>query len=187
MIVSSPMDEAELRNLMYTAQLPDMGPFSIRYPRGNGTHIDWQTPFEKIEVGTGRELSEGTDLVFLTIGPIGAKVQRIVAQLQEEDISAGHCDMRFVKPLDEVLLHKVFANHQKIITIEDGSIVGGLGTAVIEFMADNGYSATIKRLGIPDKFIDQGTQTELARDCGFDMEGIRQAARALVGKPHKAP
>ncbi len=186
MVVSSPMDEAELRNLMYTAQLPDMGPFSIRYPRGNGTHIDWQTPFEKIDVGTGRELSSGGDLVFLTIGPIGAKVQRIVNQLQEEGISAGHCDMRFVKPLDEVLLHKIFIKYQKIITIEDGTIVGGMGSAVIEFMAENGYSAIIRRLGIPDKFIDQGTQTELARDCGFDMEGIRQAARALVGKPHKA-
>ncbi|PRZ01855.1 1-deoxy-D-xylulose-5-phosphate synthase [Marinilabilia salmonicolor] len=182
MIVSSPMDEEELRNLMFTAQLPDMGPFSIRYPRGNGTKIDWQTPFHKIEVGTGRELSEGTDLVFLTIGPIGAKVQRIVTQLKEEGISAGHCDMRFVKPLDQELLHKVFGRYKKIITVEDGTIVGGLGSAVIEFMAENGYFAQIKRLGIPDDFIDQGTQTELARDCGYDMEGIRQAARNLAGK-----
>ncbi len=185
MTVSSPMDEAELRNLMYTAQLPDMGPFAIRYPRGNGTNIDWQTPFQRINVGTGRELSVGTDMVFLTLGPIGAKVQRIVEQLMEEGIRVGHCDMRFVKPLDKSLLHKVFSRYQKIITIEDGTIIGGLGTAVIEFMAENEYSATIRRLGIPDKFIDQGTQTELARDCGFDMEGIRQAARSLIGISHK--
>lgn len=180
MIVSSPMDEPELRNLMYTAQLPDMGPFSIRYPRGAGTNVDWKTPFEAVEVGKGRKLSEGGDLVFLTIGPIGTKVQRIVAQLKEEGISAGHCDMRFVKPLDEALLHEVFSKYHKIITIEDGTIVGGLGSAVIEFMSENGYLATIKRLGIPDQFIDQGTQVELSRDCGYDMESIRKAARSIL-------
>jgi 1-deoxy-D-xylulose-5-phosphate synthase len=180
MVVSSPMDESELRNLMYTAQLPDMGPFSIRYPRGTGTKVDWKTPFEAIEVGKGRELSVGEDLVFLTIGPIGTKVQRIVNQLKKEGISAGHCDMRFVKPLDEELLHKVLSRYHKIITIEDGTIVGGLGSAVIEFMSENGYSAAIKRLGIPDEFIDQGTQVELARDCGYDMEGIRKAVRNIL-------
>ncbi|MGQ1889419.1 1-deoxy-D-xylulose-5-phosphate synthase [Thermophagus sp. OGC60D27] len=180
MIVSSPMDESELRNLMYTAQLPDMGPFSIRYPRGRGSLIDWQTPFEKIEPGTGRKLSEGNDLVFLTIGPVGTKVARIVDELKQEGISAGHYDMRFIKPLDEVLLHETFTKYQKIITIEDGAIIGGLGSAVLEFMAENNYRATVTRLGIPDRFIDQGTQPELARDCGFDMDNIRNTARKMV-------
>jgi 1-deoxy-D-xylulose-5-phosphate synthase len=183
MIVSSPMNESELRNLMYTAQLPDMGPFSIRYPRGIGTMINWKTPFEKIEVGSGRKLSEGEDLVFLTIGPVGTKVQRIVGQLKDEGISAGHYDIRFLKPLDEVLLHEVFSKYHKIITIEDGTIVGGLGSAIIEFMAEHRYSAIIKRLGIPDKFVDQGTQIELARDCGYDMKGIRETAYRLVNIP----
>ncbi|MFO8001828.1 MAG: 1-deoxy-D-xylulose-5-phosphate synthase [Marinilabilia sp.] len=182
MIVSSPMDEAELRNLMYTAQLPDMGPFAIRYPRGNGSLVDWQTPFEKIEPGTARKLASGNDLAFLTIGPVGVKVQRVVDSLRQENISAAHYDMRFVKPLDESILHEVFQNHSRIITIEDGTIVGGLGTAVLEFMSEHGYRATIKKLGIPDKFIDQGTQTELAHDCGFDMENMRYVARQLAAE-----
>ncbi|MFW5754503.1 MAG: transketolase C-terminal domain-containing protein, partial [Marinilabiliaceae bacterium] len=179
MIISSPMDEPELRNLMYTAQLPDMGPFVIRYPRGNGSRIDWQTPFEKIEVGTGRRLASGHDLAFLTLGPVGVKVQRIVEELKEENISAGHYDMRFVKPLDESMLHEVFDQYSRVITIEEGTIVGGMGSAVLEFMSEHGYQATVKRLGIPDQFIDQGTQTELTRDCGFDMDSIRQAARRM--------
>lgn len=182
MIVSSPMDESELRNLMYTAQLPGTGPFTIRYPRGSGSLIDWQTPFEKIEIGTGRKLAGGNDLAFLTIGPVGVKVARIVQELKKEGISAGHYDMRFVKPLDEALLHEVFPKYKRIITIEDGTIIGGLGSAVLEFMTENGYQATVKRLGIPDRFIDQGTQTELARDCGFDMESIRNAAREIIQK-----
>ncbi|MFW5889868.1 MAG: 1-deoxy-D-xylulose-5-phosphate synthase [Marinilabiliaceae bacterium] len=179
MIISSPMDEPELRNLMYTAQLPDMGPFVIRYPRGNGSCVDWQTPFEKIEVGTGRRLASGRDLAFLTLGPVGVKVQRIVEELKQENISAGHYDMRFVKPLDEAMLHEVFAQYSRVITIEEGTIVGGMGSAVLEFMSEHGYQATVKRLGIPDQFIDQGTQTELTRDCGFDMDSIRQAARRM--------
>lgn len=186
MIVSSPMNEAELRNLMYTAQLPDKGPFSIRYPRGAGSMIDWQTPFEEIKVGTGRCLSRGSHLVFLTIGPIGAKVQRVVDQLDAEGISAGHCDMRFVKPIDEALLHDVFKHYNRVITIEDGTTTGGLGSAVIEFMADNGYRASVKRLGIPDRFIEHGSQTELACECGFGMENIRKTAREMVGeKQHR--
>ncbi|MGM0375334.1 MAG: 1-deoxy-D-xylulose-5-phosphate synthase [Bacteroidota bacterium] len=179
-VISSPMDEAELRNLMYTAQLPDMGPFVIRYPRGNGSRVDWQTPFEKIEVGTGRRLAQGRDLAFLTIGPVGVKVQRIVEDLKEENISAGHYDMRFVKPVDESLLHEVFGQYSRVITIEDGTIVGGMGSAVLEFMSEHGYRASVKRIGIPDQFIDQGTQTELTRDCGFDMGSIRETARQMA-------
>ena len=180
MIISSPMDETELRNLMYTAQTADMGPFVIRYPRGNGSRVDWQTPFEKIETGTGRRLASGSDLAFLTIGPVGVKVQRIVEELKEENISAGHFDMRFVKPLDESILHEVFGQYSRVITIEDGTILGGMGSAVLEFMSEHGYQASVKRLGIPDQFIDQGTQTELTRDCGFDMDSIRQAARQMA-------
>ncbi|WP_237706178.1 1-deoxy-D-xylulose-5-phosphate synthase [Thermophagus xiamenensis] len=180
MTIASPMDESELRNLMYTAQLPNQGPFAIRYPRGVGSLINWQTPFEEIKIGTGRKLADGQDLAFLTIGPIGVKVARIVEELQEEGITAGHYDMRFVKPLDEALLHEIFSKYKKIITIEDGTIVGGLGTAVLEFMSDNHYYATVHRMGIPDRFIEQGTQTELARDCGFDMESIRNTARKMA-------
>jgi 1-deoxy-D-xylulose-5-phosphate synthase len=180
MTIASPMDESELRNLMYTAQLPNQGPFAIRYPRGVGSLINWQTPFKEIKIGTGRKLADGQDLAFLTIGPIGVKVARIVEELQEEGITAGHYDMRFVKPLDEALLHEIFSKYKKIITIEDGTIVGGLGTAVLEFMSDNHYYATVHRMGIPDRFIEQGTQTELARDCGFDMENIRNTARKMA-------
>lgn len=182
LIVSSPMNEEELRNLMYTAQLPGKGPFSIRYPRGNGTKTEWRTPFREIAVGEGRLLNEGSDLAFLTIGPIGNKVEQVVAQLEEEGISATHVDMRFVKPLDEKLLHWVFSRHNRIITVEDGTIVGGLGGAILEFMADHQYQAHVKRLGIPDRFVEHGTQTELYAECGYNKEGIYNAALEMVKK-----
>lgn len=180
MIVSSPMDEEELRNLMYTAQLPDQGPFTIRYPRGNGSLIDWQRPFEEIKVGTGRKLKDGDDLAIITIGPIGIKASQLIAKLEKEGVSMAHYDIRFAKPLDEVLLHDVFKKHDKVITIEDGTIIGGMGSAVLEFMADNGYCARVKRLGIPDEYVEHGTQTELYGVCGFDKEGIEKAMRAMI-------
>jgi 1-deoxy-D-xylulose-5-phosphate synthase len=180
MVVSSPMDEIELRNLMYTAQLPNKGPFSIRYPRGAGSIIDWQQPFHQIEVGTGRKLRDGDRLAFLSIGPIGVKVARVCEDLQKEGLSVAHYDMRFVKPLDEALLHEVFGKFKAVITIEDGTIVGGLGTAVLEFMSDNGYQCSVKRMGIPDRFVDHGTQTELFKECGLDMESMRQNARDII-------
>jgi 1-deoxy-D-xylulose-5-phosphate synthase len=179
MIVSAPMNESELRNLMYTAQQDNMGPFSMRYPRGNGVMIDWRTPFELIEVGTGRCITEGEDVAILSIGHPGNFVQKALSELEKEGIKPAHYDMRFVKPLDEKLLHGVFQKFKKIITIEDGCIMGGMGSAVLEFMADNNYSTKIVRLGIPDKYIHHGTPAELYAECGFDANGIIESVRKL--------
>ncbi len=180
MIVSSPMDEVELRNLMYTAQLEGMGPFSIRYPRGCGIYRDWKKPFEKLEVGKGRMLSEGKEMAILTIGKPGIFAQRVVKKLKKEGIEAAHYDMRFLKPIDEGILHQVFAAHTKIITVEDGTIKGGFGSAVAEFLTGNKYSAKLKVLGIPDRFIEQGTPEELYKECGYDAKGIYSAVKELL-------
>ncbi len=180
MIVSAPMDEIELRNLMYTAQLDNMGPFSIRYPRGCGCQVNWHQPFEKFEIGKGRILTEGADLAILTIGTPGISASRAVKALNKEGHSVAHYDMRFVKPLDEKLLHEIFQKFDKIITVEDGVIQGGFGSAVLEFMADHQYKAKIVRLGVPDRFIEQGTQEELTRECGYDQKGIFQSAIDLL-------
>jgi 1-deoxy-D-xylulose-5-phosphate synthase len=182
MVVSSPMDEEELRNLMYTAQLPDQGPFSIRYPRGNGSLIDWQRPLQEITVGTGRQLKDGDDLAIITIGPIGIKAGQVIEKMEKEGVSIAHYDIRFVKPMDEALLHKVFQKHQKVICIEDGTIIGGMGSAVVEFMADNDYCAKVKRLGIPDEYIEHGTQTELYGVCGFDKVGMEKTIKEMLDK-----
>jgi 1-deoxy-D-xylulose-5-phosphate synthase len=181
--ITSPMNEVELRNLMYTAQLDNMGPFVIRYPRGRGVTIDgWRKPFEKIEVGTGRRLREGKDLAILSIGHIGNLATKACTELSEVGIEAAHYDMRFLKPIDEALLHEVFRKYDKVITIEDGTIIGGLGSAVIEFMNDHNYKATVKRLGVPDSFIEQGTVSELYRICGCDVQGIVETAKELTGQ-----
>lgn len=173
MIVSAPMNEQELRNLMYTASVPRDGKaFSIRYPRGQGVMPEWRTPMEAIEIGTGRKLCEGNEVAILSIGHIGNYAVEVCAKLGEQNINIGHYDMRFVKPLDEKMLHEVFARYSKIITIEDGSIQGGFGSAILEFMADNNYKAEVKRLGIPDSVIEHGEQIELHRECGFDPEHI---------------
>jgi 1-deoxy-D-xylulose-5-phosphate synthase len=186
--ISSPMNEIELRNLMYTAQLDNMGPFVIRYPRGRGVIGDgWRKPFEKIEVGIGRRLREGKDLAILSIGHIGNLVTKACNQLSEIGIEAAHYDMRFLKPIDEALLHEVFQKYDKVITIEDGTIIGGLGSAVIEFMNDHNYQASIKRLGVPDTFIEQGTVAELYRICGCDTQGIIETAQALIAQPVNMP
>lgn len=182
LVVSAPMDEPELRNMMYTAQLEGAGPFSIRYPRGCGTHIDWRKPFEKIEPGTARQLTEGSDLAILTIGKTGVFAQRAVKKLEREGISTAHFDMRFVKPLDEKMLHHIFKTYNKIITVEDGTIKGGFGSAIAEFMAENGYCATLKIMGIPDRFIEHGTPEQLYKDCGIDAEGIFRSAQKLAEK-----
>ncbi|HBS87467.1 MAG: 1-deoxy-D-xylulose-5-phosphate synthase [Bacteroidetes bacterium GWF2_38_335] len=181
MIVSAPMNEVELRNLMYTAQL-GKGPFSIRYPRGNGVLADWKKPFEEIAVGTGRIICEGEDVAVLSIGHPGNYVSAAIAKLKQEGIYPAHYDMRFVKPLDGELLHKIFKKFKNIVTVEDGVLQGGFGSAVIEFMADNNYSANIRRLGIPDKFIEHGTQFELRKDCGFDIASITEAVKQLVSE-----
>ncbi|MFA5574412.1 MAG: 1-deoxy-D-xylulose-5-phosphate synthase [Brumimicrobium sp.] len=178
MIVSAPMDEIELRNLLFTAQNQKHGPFAIRYPRGRGNNIDWKQPFSEIPIGKGRKLRNGKDIAILTIGKTGLFVQK-VTELLKDEASIAHYDMRFVKPLDEELLHTVFQSFKFIITVEDGSLNGGFGSAVLEFMADNDYNSTVKRLGIPDQFITHGTQEELYKECGFDANGIIRAVQKI--------
>jgi 1-deoxy-D-xylulose-5-phosphate synthase len=180
MIVSAPMNEEELRNLMYTAQLKNHGPFSIRYPRGRGMMADWKKPFREIPVGKGRLIRKGTDIAILSIGTAGNLAAEAINRLEDSGISIAHYDMRFVKPLDEDLLHKVFKRFRQVITVEDGSLAGGFGSAVLEFMADHAYQCQVKRLGVPDRFIEHGTQAELYRECGFDAEGIVNAITSLV-------
>jgi 1-deoxy-D-xylulose-5-phosphate synthase len=180
MIVSAPMNEQELRNLMYTAQLKENGPFTIRYPRGQGVMPNWKTPFEEIEIGKGRCLKEGEELAILTVGHIGNYAVEAAAKLSEEGIEVGHYDMRFVKPLDEELLHEVFQKYNKVITVEDGCLQGGFGSAVLEFMADHHYQAQVKRLGIPDEIIEHGEQIELHTECGYHPEGIQLAVESML-------
>jgi 1-deoxy-D-xylulose-5-phosphate synthase len=181
MVVSAPMDEIELRNLMYTAQLEkNRYPFSIRYPRGRGIFTDWKKPFLEIEIGKARQISEGNDIAVLSIGHPGIVVVSVVNKLAKENISIAHLDMRFVAPLDKTVLHSVFKKFNHIITVEDGVLKGGFGSAVIEFMCDNGYNSEVRRLGIPDYFVEHGTQEELYRECGFDAEGIELAIREIL-------
>jgi 1-deoxy-D-xylulose-5-phosphate synthase len=182
MVVAAPMDETELRNMMYTAQLEGGGPFSIRYPRGCGIHVDWKKPFEKIEPGKARKLSDGNDLAMLTIGKSGIFAAQAVKKLQNQGISAAHYDMRFVKPLDDKTLHEVLMKHSKIITVEDGTVIGGFGSAIAEFMAANHYSGHLRMLGVQDRFIEQGTQEQQYKQCGIDTDGICQSALLLSGK-----
>ncbi|MCL1821436.1 MAG: 1-deoxy-D-xylulose-5-phosphate synthase [Prolixibacteraceae bacterium] len=172
MTVAAPMDEIELRNMMYTAQLDNMGPFSIRYPRGRGVHTDWHKPFEKIETGHGRTLTEGEEFAILSIGKPGVFVMQAIEKLTSQRINPAHYDMRFIRPLDEDLLHRIFSKFKKIITVEDGVVKGGFGSAVSEFMVENQYKAKIKILGVPDKFIEQGEPEQLYKQCGFDADGI---------------
>jgi 1-deoxy-D-xylulose-5-phosphate synthase len=186
MIVSAPMNESELRNLMYTAQLPRKGKaFSIRYPRGQGVLPQWRTPFEEIKIGTGRKINDGEELAILTIGHIGNYAVEACAHLEKQGISVGHYDMRFVKPIDEVMLHGIFAKFKKVITVEDGCIQGGFGSAVLEFMADHNYSANVRRLGIPDAVIEHGEQFELHRDSHFDAAGIEKAVMEMLEPENK--
>jgi 1-deoxy-D-xylulose-5-phosphate synthase len=186
MVVSAPMDEEELRNLMYTAQLEkNAGPFSIRYPRGNGVMLDWRRPFQELQIGKGRKLVEGNDIAIVSIGTAGNLVTKALPLLKTKNISAAHYDMRFVKPIDETLLHEIFQKHRYVITVEDGCIMGGMGSAVLEFMGDHGYAAKVKRLGIPDQFIEHGEQKELYTECYFNSEDIFEAAKALLAEPVK--
>jgi 1-deoxy-D-xylulose-5-phosphate synthase len=182
MIVSAPMNEEELRNLMFTAQQDDMGPFVIRYPRGNGVMVDWRKPFKAIPVGKGRIICDGEDAAILTIGHIGNEAVKAVAELNNEGYYPAHYDIRFVKPLDEALLHEVFKKFNKIITVEDGCIEGGMGSAILEFMADNNYHAQVIRLGIPDRVIEHGEQPELWAECGYDAAGIATQVRNFAIK-----
>lgn len=181
MIVSAPMDEAELRHLMYTAQLPEnVHPFSIRYPRGQGVMPEWRVPMEKIQIGTGRLIQEGYEVAILTIGHVGNFAVSACKALSTEDLRPAHYDMRFVKPLDEALLHQVAQRFRKIITVEDGTVKGGFGSAVLEFMAAHHYHPEITMLGIPDRVIEHGKPEELQHECGYDARAIADAVRSMM-------
>jgi len=181
MVISAPMNEAELRNLMYTAQLDENQlPFVIRYPRGQGVMPEWRTTFEKIEIGTGRMIQDGEEVAILTIGHPGNFAVKACQQLKTEGFSPAHYDMRFAKPLDEKLLHQIANRFSKIITVEDGTIVGGFGSAVLEFMAENNYSPEVKMLGIPDRLVEHGKPEELHHECGYDAKGIADAVKEIV-------
>jgi len=182
MVVSSPMNEAELRDLMYTSQLEsNKFPFVIRYPRGEGVMPEWQTEMKEIQIGKGRKLKDGKDIAILSFGHPGNFAAAAIRNLRTEGITPAHYDLRFVKPLDEEMLHEVFTNFNKIITVEDGTVVGGAGSAILEFRAEHHYTATVKILGIPDRIVEHGSQKELHRECNYDTEAIMDAARLLMG------
>ena len=178
--IAAPMDEHELRHLMFTAQQPGGGPFVIRYPRGRGVKVEWQCPMRKVPIGRGRKLSDGTDVAVLSIGPVGNTVQQAIADLAAEGsaLSIAHYDMRFLKPLDEDILKEVGERFQRIITVEDGVRNGGMGSAVLEWMSDHGYQPRITRLGLPDEFVEQGTVAQLHHLVGIDKEGIIRSLSA---------
>ena len=171
--IASPMNEHELRKLMYTAQLPEQGPFAIRYPRGRGVLVDWQCPLEEIQVGKGRKLKEGKDIAVLTLGPIGNEAAKAIASAEAKSgKTIAHYDLRFLKPLDEEILDEIGKNYQFIVTVEDGVLKGGMGSAILEYMADHGYTPSVRRIGIPDNFVQHGTPQELYRICGMDATSI---------------
>ena len=182
LVVSAPMNEQQLRNLMYTAQLPETDvPYVIRYPRGQGVMPQWKTPFEKIETGTGRKICDGQEVAILTIGHPGNFAVAACKLLAADDLYPAHYDMRFVKPIDELMLHEVAQRYTKIITVEDGTVVGGFGSAVLEFMAAHNYTPEVKILGIPDRIVEHGKPEELHRECGYDAPAIADAVREMVG------
>lgn len=181
MVISAPMNESELRNLMYTAQLETMEwPFVIRYPRGQGVLPDWRTPFEEIPIGKGRRIKDGQDIAILTIGHPGNFATTAIRELKMDGLNPAHYDMRFVKPLDEALLHEVFGKFNKVVTVEDGTVTGGFGSAILEFMAQYNYKADVKILGIPDEIVEHGTPKELYRECGYDAQAIVETVRAMM-------
>ncbi|MBJ7428563.1 MAG: 1-deoxy-D-xylulose-5-phosphate synthase [Bacteroidia bacterium] len=181
MVVSAPMNEEELRNLMYTASLDkNAGPFSIRYPRGNGTTPNWKTPFQELTIGKGRKLKDGDEVAIVSFGTAGNLAAEAIEKLAEEGVNVAHYDLRFVKPIDKEMLHEVFGKYSKVITVEDGTIVGGAGSAILEFMAENNYHASVKMLGMPDKITEHGEQPELYAECGFDAKAIRTQVKKLL-------
>ncbi len=181
MVISAPMNEQELRNLMYTAQLEsNPHPFVIRYPRGEGVMVEWKTPFEAIEIGKGRKLRDGKEVAILSFGHPGNFAKKAIGELNTEGIYPGHYDMRFAKPLDEELLHEIFNQYGKIVTVEDGTTIGGFGSAVVEFLSRHGYKAEVKMLGIPDRLVEHGTLKQLHAECGYDAAGIAQTVRQML-------
>ena len=180
MVVAAPMNEIELRNLMFTAANYWDGPMTLRYPRGKGVIIDWKQPMETVEIGKGRIIREGEEVAILSIGHHGNFVVQATEKLEKIGINVGHFDLRFLKPLDEEMLHHIFQNYSKIITVEDGSLQGGMGTAILEFMADHDYFKKVVRLGIPDRFIEHGTQQELYEECKYDTNSIYESVLKLM-------
>ena len=180
--ICSPYDEKELRRMMYTAQLPGMGPFVIRYPRGRGRLTEWHCPLEKVEVGTARKLKPGKDLAVLTIGPIGNLAADAIEKAEKElsGVQIAHYDMRFLKPIDEKALLEIAQTFDKIITLENGTRKGGLGSAVLEFMADNGFTPQVKVLGLPDEFVEHGSVPELLRLTGLDTDSIYNDIKTML-------
>lgn len=178
--IASPMNEVELRNLMFTAQTDGVGTFVIRYPRSRGVLTDWEVPMRSLEIGKGRLIREGNDLAIITLGHVGNFANEACNALEKSGYSIAHYDLRFLKPLDESLLHKVFNKFNKIITVEDGTVIGGMGSSVLEFMSENNYKSQVVRLGVPDRFIEHGTIAELQNECGFDTQGIVQCALILL-------
>ncbi len=179
MVIAAPMNEVELRNMMYTAQLPGHGPFTIRYPRAQGVLTEWRLPFETLDIGKGRRLVDGQELAILSIGHTGNHVTEALDILNTQEMYPAHYDLRFVKPLDKELLHEVFGKFGKILTVEDGCLPGGFGSAVLEFMADHQYIAKVVRLGIPDRIVEHGSPEQLHQACGFDTRGIVNAVALL--------
>jgi 1-deoxy-D-xylulose-5-phosphate synthase len=182
MIISAPMNEMELRNLMFTAQQKDMGPFSIRYPRGRGVNTDWKNEMELVEIGKGQIIRHGKDLAIISIGHVGNFAVEAAQKLKEENIDMEIIDMRFLKPFDEELLHQTLKRFDKIITVEDGTVMGGLGSLVSDFMTQHNYHNSLSILGIPDQFIEHGTPAQLHHDCGYDVDGIILSTKKLLGK-----
>jgi 1-deoxy-D-xylulose-5-phosphate synthase len=180
MIISAPMNEMELRNLMYTAQAKNHGPFAIRYPRGRGVNTNWRNSFEELPIGKGRIVQQGNDLAIISIGHVGNFALEAAERLHAEGIEIRVVDMRFLKPVDEELLHDTLKRYDRIITVEDGTVVGGLGSLVAEFISQHGYKNKLKILGIPDRFIDHGKPAELYRECGYDAEGIYSAVKNIM-------
>ena len=183
LVVSAPMNEEEMRDLMYTAQLDHIKvPFVIRFPRGEGVMVNWRTAFKELPIGKGRKLKDGDALAILSFGHPGNFAQAAIRELRSEGINPAHYDLRFVKPIDEDLLHEAFSKFDKIVTVEDGTVVGGFGTAVLEFMNKYNYKATVKILGIPDRIVEHGRPKELHRECAYDAEGIATAVRELMNE-----
>ena len=180
MVVASPMNEEELRNMMFTAQQENIGPFTIRYPRGNGMLPDWKRPLKALEIGKGRKICDGEEVAILTIGHVGNFAVAACKELNADGISPAHYDLRFVKPLDAELLHEVFTRFKNVVTVEDGCLQGGMGSAVLEFMADHQYQANVVRLGIPDEVIEHGEQPELWALCGYDTSSIIAAVKKIA-------
>jgi len=182
LIISAPIDEHELRNLMFTAQKLEIGPFVIRYPRGIGYLTNWKNEMKEMTIGQGECLAEGTELAILSLGPIGKRAIEVVKTLKAESISVALYNMRFVKPLDEKLLHEIGKKFTKVITLENGVVTGGFGSAVLEFFSENKYTPTVKRVGLPDHFVEHGSVAELHHLCGIDKKGIEKSVRELLAQ-----